>query len=387
MEENYRASSLKFSLDEVVSFRKGEEIEELVTISLEPNVAIHESDHYISIRGKLEMFGEYKKKHLEEEDELLSFSGQKFAQVRESADSDVFEFFYDMPVDITIPKTRIRSLEELEFKIDSFDYHLPNPYSLELSADLSVNGVYEEYYEKERTEKEIVEYTPYESHYDELSPYSLEEEEEDHFILSARKREDQKEVPEEFYLTDTEEIAEDNEGETDDEDNVGESFLDKNLFPNVTSYGEQPFPEVRSEVEVTEKETERVTAKRENQEELVDGPYRADKEPHPQEDTVGSISPMTEERDQRKEKSIHYSPQETTDKEKEDISLVAFFSRKEEEERQAKMRVYIVQEDDTLPSIAEKYNVNVSQIVRLNRLDSHHDLTKGQVLYIQTTVE
>src|SRR5690554_4132671 len=173
MPENYRPSVLKFSLEEAVSFRKGDDIGELISISVEPNVAIQDSDHYISIRGKLEMFGEYKKLHQEEEEEILSFSGEKYAQVRDAEVEGVSEFVYDFPVDITIPKTRIRNLEELALKVDSFDYRLANPNCLELSTDLSVTGVYEEYFERDRTDEEITEYTPYENSYEGLTPFSL----------------------------------------------------------------------------------------------------------------------------------------------------------------------------------------------------------------------
>ena len=51
--EHNQPSAIKFSLEETVWFRKGEEIEELVSLSLEPDVTIHDLDQFISVRGSL----------------------------------------------------------------------------------------------------------------------------------------------------------------------------------------------------------------------------------------------------------------------------------------------------------------------------------------------
>lgn len=400
MPENYRPSVLKFSLEEAVSFRKGDDIGELISISVEPNVAIQDSDHYISIRGKLEMFGEYKKLHQEEEEEILSFSGEKYAQVRDAEVEGVSEFVYDFPVDITIPKTRIRNLEELALKVDSFDYRLANPNCLELSTDLSVTGVYEEYFERDRTDEEITEYTPYENSYEGLTPFSLEEEEEDSFSVTVRKTEkeedsaensnlpifEQPEQPEALEMRGTGEWRSSfetpvystmssnpiNLGETESED----ASDDEESEPEVDSYS--------LEREELEPEEEEFPLFRDEEEEL---------EEYEDDDDYEEVRELADEetesrhRESREGKSIHYQAHSEDETKKKDISLVEFFARKEEEERKAKVQVYIVQEDDTLSEIAERYNVNVSQIVRLNRIDSHQELTKGQVLYIKANVE
>ncbi len=65
----------------------------------------------------------------------------------------------------------------------------------------------------------------------------------------------------------------------------------------------------------------------------------------------------------------------------ESISLTDFFARKEEE-RGATLRVCIVQDGDTLDSIAEKYELTIPQLLRVNQLEANQDVYGGQVLYI-----
>lgn len=71
-------SYLRFSLEESVWFQKGQEVAELYSISLDPNVAIQESDQYVFIRGSLDLSGEYKGSQNGEEEEF----SQTFCQKR-----------------------------------------------------------------------------------------------------------------------------------------------------------------------------------------------------------------------------------------------------------------------------------------------------------------
>ncbi|MEI5905660.1 LysM peptidoglycan-binding domain-containing protein [Bacillus spongiae] len=65
----------------------------------------------------------------------------------------------------------------------------------------------------------------------------------------------------------------------------------------------------------------------------------------------------------------------------ESISLTDFFARKDEGPS-AKLKVCIVQEGDTLDCLAEKYEISVQQLLRVNSLEITQDVYEGQVLYI-----
>ncbi|MFJ9383315.1 LysM peptidoglycan-binding domain-containing protein [Peribacillus sp. NPDC101481] len=150
-------SYLRFSLEESVWFQKGQEVAELYSISLDPNVTIQESDQYVFIRGSLDLSGEYKDSQNGEEEEFSQTFLPKAVQKVERHPNGLNEFTHRFPVDITIPNNRIASLDEVDVSIQSFDYALPEHNCLKLQADLLITGIYNDSYVEERfdTEQEV----------------------------------------------------------------------------------------------------------------------------------------------------------------------------------------------------------------------------------------
>ncbi|MEY9868559.1 stage VI sporulation protein D [Peribacillus sp. B2I2] len=150
-------SYLRFSLEESVWFQKGQEVAELYSISLDPNVTIQESDQYVFIRGSLDLCGEYKDSQNGEEEEFSQTFLPKSVQKVERHPNGLNEFTHRFPVDITIPNNRIASLEEIDVSIQSFDYALPEHNCLKLQADLLITGIYNDSYVEQRfdTEQEV----------------------------------------------------------------------------------------------------------------------------------------------------------------------------------------------------------------------------------------
>ncbi|WP_144526598.1 stage VI sporulation protein D [Peribacillus simplex] len=150
-------SYLRFSLEESVWFQKGQEVAELYSISLDPNVAIQESDQYVYIRGSLDLSGEYKGSQNGEEEEFSQTFLPKAVQKVERHLDGLNEFTHRFPVDITIPNNRIASLDEVDVSIQSFDYAMPEHNCLKLQADLLITGIYNDSYVEERfdTDQEV----------------------------------------------------------------------------------------------------------------------------------------------------------------------------------------------------------------------------------------
>lgn len=150
-------SYLRFSLEESVWFQKGQEVAELYSISLDPNVSIQESDQYVFIRGSLDLSGEYKDSQNGEEEEFSQTFLPKAVQKVERHLNGLNEFTHRFPVDITIPNNRIASLDEVDVSIQSFDYAMPEHNCLKLQADLLITGIYNDSYVEERfdTEQEV----------------------------------------------------------------------------------------------------------------------------------------------------------------------------------------------------------------------------------------
>jgi stage VI sporulation protein D len=64
------------------------------------------------------------------------------------------------------------------------------------------------------------------------------------------------------------------------------------------------------------------------------------------------------------------------------MTLTEFFARKDESSAQAKVKVCIVQKGDTVNSVADRYDVSVQNLMRINNLELSQDIFEGQVLYI-----
>ena len=67
---------------------------------------------------------------------------------------------------------------------------------------------------------------------------------------------------------------------------------------------------------------------------------------------------------------------------KKSMTLTEFFARKDESAARAKVKVCIVQKGDTVSSVADRYDVSVQNLLRVNNLEINQDIYEGQVLYI-----
>ncbi|WP_318508169.1 hypothetical protein [Bacillus sp. T3] len=132
-------SFLRFSLEESVWFQKGQEVAELVSISLDPNITIIENDQYVAIRGSLELTGEYKRIDEDSSGQEDIISAPKFVQSVEEREEGICEFLHRFPVDITIPNNRIQSVYDIDVTVDSFDYVVPERSCLKLVAELTIS--------------------------------------------------------------------------------------------------------------------------------------------------------------------------------------------------------------------------------------------------------
>lgn len=104
MEQSY----LRFSLEESVWFKRGQEVAEFLSISLDPVISVDEYDQYITIRGALELSGEFHQAgegQAEADDDVFELAGYRFIQHISVREDGISELSHRFPIDITIPKT------------------------------------------------------------------------------------------------------------------------------------------------------------------------------------------------------------------------------------------------------------------------------------------
>ncbi|MFD2213777.1 stage VI sporulation protein D [Metabacillus endolithicus] len=374
---------LRFSVEESVWFQKGQEVSELLSISLDPDIAIHEHDQYISIRGALQLTGEYKIETESSEEETFEYANVRYVNEVDTREDGVSVLNHRFPVDITIPKNRIQQLDEVYVSIESFDYDLPEHACLKLIADLSISGIsngetaeeeevrpaeepkeeaFEALFREEQNTAEHnnsepvsrIEPSPFSSFYEERK---LDEEDVDKLSPS-------------FSVTKEQDVVEEREEEAEEvvvETSPAE--YEKEIV--------EPEPAVVEEVNVEQGQTE---------EEVYD-PFvvevrREESTPEPQEVQYSFFSKTEEEptnvdEDLQKKDEVGREEGETKDAH----YLTSLFARDEEEDF-SRVKMCIVQQGDTLELISEKYEISIQQILRVNEFHADQDVYEGQILYI-----
>ncbi|WP_226667169.1 stage VI sporulation protein D [Metabacillus litoralis] len=385
---------LRFSVEESVWFQKGQEVSELLSISLDPDISIHEHDQYISIRGALQLTGEYKIDNDASTKEQFEYANVRYVNEVSTREDGVSVLNHRFPVDITIPRNRIEQLEEVYVSIESFDYELPEYKCLKLVADLSISGISDGQIEQisnevERPEEEeafealyrgqqppppnfAVETTtqqvneeesvsPFSSFYkestseqdlDKFSTLQLEETEvkEDRVLEEVHTEVEQLSSPKDEDTSDAEEITlavENAEQEEEMNGNEDQEEQQEDLY--------DPFVvEVRKEAQEEEEEPKEV------QYSFFSKTEDASLESKNEEDDEG--------RDETNPKDAHY--------------LTSLFARDDEEEDFSRVKMCIVQQGDTIELISKRYDITVQQILRVNEFRADQDVYEGQILYI-----
>lgn len=433
-------SKLTFSVEESVWLNKGQEIDEILAMSLEPEITIQENHDHVSIRGGLQLSGEYRPTQQEESLEVEEGSLRdqvSFRSIEQVSVSDdgIATIKHHFPIDVTIPLNRINNLDDIYVLVESFDYDLPERGCIQLTADVSISGMTNE--QRAIEPKPAIEtVAPVENH--EVLHRNAES-----FHFEARKS----------YEDPVVEVQQD------------PVTLEETGTDATTPLQPQPEPVVASEVReealqaeqpkpVQEEERPPAEAMLDQQEPEVPktpqvemNPRREDKEPSAN-DTKGSFSsyftktekPTEEERPEDPVEEVVAQEEERPQEVEEDNKVVALKeetggakinlallkkiaedrpeqnvasleeeggdveqstgqtegTRREEnalyltkmltkgEEEFSRMKMCIIQGNESLDTIAQRYELTPSQLVRANRLDDEN-VSEGQIIYIPVT--
>lgn len=373
-------SCLRFSLEESVWFQRGQEVAELVSISLDPNITIQENEQYVSIRGSLELTGEYTS-HEQQQENDDQISALKYVHSVMEREEGAYEFLHRFPVDITIPKNRIESIYDIDIQVEGFDYVFPEKDRLKLNADLAITGLYGEQQHEAEQEADTEEAEELEVSYREEATAKVDtdvETDAESYTSEEREEQDIPEVPAYSFVQQNETL---------------------NQLEEQDSYEEELYAPFRAEAKKTAEAEEVSEPELQEQRKPQQVPEYAFSdfrgEPQPAVEEQGEIEvEMEMEEEQPEAENIPAEMVESSESSsspvlkkkkpnmKKGISIAEFLARKEEETEVAKIRVYIVQQGDSLQSISERYDVPVQQLLRVNHLSIDHEVHEGQVLYV-----
>ncbi|KYC71795.1 MULTISPECIES: LysM peptidoglycan-binding domain-containing protein [Bacillus] len=457
---------LQFSVEESICFQKGQEVSELLSISLDPDITVQEVNDYVSIRGSLELTGEYNIDQTREYAELPATS--RFVEDVKLKGDGSAELTHCFPVDITIPKDKVNHLNDVFVFIDAFDYQLTDARMLTIQADLAIEGLlnvsgeageeeprtmpaavhpeeelepayrspsndedqgeekeyliqldrpYEEQDEEQAEEHDTGEETVpiYQSFLgndtEEAKPFftaslsaaertkreienqkeaSLEQPEEEYKLKREKveeepeeyelKREKVEEEPEEYKLKREKVEEEPEEYELKREEAEEEPELSHSSYQPHEELKENPFysvPPLLKE-DQNDREPEAFEVEVTQEAEAIDEEEEAG---HTIEIPEYSFHEQTEPEEERDEMQAA-DEQEVSAKENDNALYLTKLFTKQGEEEFTRMRMCIVQQNDTIDLLCERYDINVQQLIRMNSLSLDEELKEGQILYI-----
>ncbi|WP_040981692.1 stage VI sporulation protein D [Oceanobacillus jeddahense] len=359
------SNSFVFDLEESLFFEKGQEVEEIRGISIEPEITIESLDNYISIRGAIELQGEYQRVNAdEEEEEIFDFDQIQAKRYVESIRevNGLYVFTHKFPVDISVPPHRVENLEDVTVQIETFDYDLLGPDSLKVSAVVEIQGILED--EAYRPEEENEEFAEEEQEQvGETFSFEIEHPEE---MLARNEQTTSKEQ------TETEEQVEDD--------------------PDRWKIKSQPLSEYfqsLTELQGSEEQTEDED-QAEEELEIVEENEAVENVEETEEESGWDVTEETELIDYIEDTVYSDAPREeviieAVEPEKERIesdSILSEIFREADENHYARMRLCIVQENDTIDTIAERFAISPLQLIKHNQLDADYEVNEGQLLYI-----
>lgn len=130
-----------FDIDESFYFDQDQRVQNMLNLSIHPEITIEKTDDYVSIRGVLEVMGEYIKEKSEKEVDLRGDFTRRYITDIKELGNDYNQFSQLIPVQITVPLYRVENFEDLTAEITKFDYEISDKEHLFLRAELSIYGI------------------------------------------------------------------------------------------------------------------------------------------------------------------------------------------------------------------------------------------------------
>lgn len=326
--------------------------DEFLSMALEPDMTIEEDTHYVKVTGALRLTGEFRPAASDEIHPLSINHHKPSHRVKSVFATDVGTYCieHQFPVDITIPSYRINNMEDLYVTIDSFDYFLESSDEIDLSAEIVLSGLSSTKRETEPIERESIEKDPSLSQVD--TGVFFDEQPEYPFITNESNyigNNDQTEDARESF----EELTENEFNDVESDEYVYE-------FEAIRLPDEHPFME-----ELEEAETPHIEMKERKDEDYEEYINYDEYEQNDEDEDVAEEPELEQEADVNERPNALYLTKMLSDDTKP-------FS---------KLRMYFIQPGDSLSSVAEKYQVAATSLIRMNRLESDQ-LQPGEILYI-----
>jgi stage VI sporulation protein D len=367
------SSVFTFELNESLFFEKGQEVAELRGIALDPEISIQAYSEYISIKGVIELRGEYIKVvsgDEEQVDSLLNFDDlhvKRYIEKVINVDDDIAEFTHRFPIEISVPTYRVADLNDVTVSIEAFDYEIPEESQLKLYSTIAIHGINREADHPQLIEEAV------ES--EEADTEQSERDTEETFQFEIKEKQELETIEEEGEPGEVDAAQLEREPEDIFEFEIKEKQELETLGDDSS---QEQSPILTDSQDTEEDEAGRVKTKSQS---FADFFGKKDKvqEEIAEEIDDDDIDDDVDDDDWYEDEVVEVKDE---DREVEDVSYLSDVFRNSEEDKFIKMRLCIVQKEDTIDTIAERFHVSAIQLIKQNQLDDDFDVSEGQLLYI-----
>lgn len=147
-------SPIRFQLEESIWLDHHSRGADIVSLELEPEIEVNEDGNYVNISGSLVLTGRFLANE-DEGDETLDLESSSLAEqlhfnplrveqkeiVERNFNGKIEKRF---PIDVTVPVQKIQSIDDVFVHVDQFDYEVYDGHRLAIQADVSITGILKE---------------------------------------------------------------------------------------------------------------------------------------------------------------------------------------------------------------------------------------------------
>ncbi|MFV9511076.1 LysM peptidoglycan-binding domain-containing protein [Tepidibacillus sp. LV47] len=424
---------MKFEIREKVNqLKENKSFHQLASLELQPIVKVYESENNIEISGYLVLNGEFAKDYVNEkwEEQYEQSDGIHAGSIFEQPEEPL-NFQYQIPISIQIQADRVVEPSQVFVDIDFFDYEILSDHQIELIAHIKLLGVHpykeqdtpvdfnyddessQDYqegsasisYEKEINEQpamENKEETAPEEGQKEAVKQMEDDEKKEKDIEKIEAKEGQQEEIEQVDAKETQEeeqtVNETMEDQSTEQDQTDPQEPKEQQAPKM-KIGFRPKESDPKQNEVTGSNPLYSLIKKEKQQSVTDETTESKmeqslsmeinessqdesfskKEEKTVEETIEVVEENVTEEGVNEKTGKEEEPKDEQVRKKSKNLLFSLLQSNKESRKTIKL--YFVQKNDTLESIAEKYQIKVQTIVEKNHL-SDQEIHEGQILYL-----
>ncbi|SFJ42315.1 LysM peptidoglycan-binding domain-containing protein [Thermoflavimicrobium dichotomicum] len=321
---------LRFDISEKVRLHPQQPgIGTLLELDLYPDVEIKEEGQHLKIQGYLRLNGFY-----------LGDDFKPEVHISDMEEVEREEIAYVIPVEITLPSDRAE-LKHISAEIESFDYSVLSPFEMKIEAMLVIDGLLPEP-EKEADELQTNE----PAFYAEPAQVAFHYEEPNE---------------EEFQ-------------EADEEERITYSPIEESS---------EPVQAQQEEKEENIRQSKEQTSEKERKDHLV-SPARANTQEDDQSIPNSLDKESTQAADEPKDLAEPHLEEESLDEvqaeEQQGPEWVRWLVRSREETFKP-MRMVIVQKNESVDYLADRFKISTEKLIKANQLQSDY-IEEGEILYI-----